>query len=451
MRIHFISIGGIAMHNLAIALYLNGHQISGSDDGIFEPSLSRLIHYGLMPSLIGWFPEKITEEIDFVILGMHASADNPELLEAQRRNIRVYSFPEYLYEHSKSKKRIVITGSHGKTTITAMIVHVFKYAGINTDFLIGDKAEGFDVTVKLSDEASVMVIEGDEYLSSAIDLQPKFFHYQPHIAVITGISWDHLEAFPTFENYVLQFQTFIKNFRWNGKLFFFENDAVLKSIIDAEVHDAVGYGLHPHLIRDGVTEIFGKDGTCYPLHIFGDHNMANLNAALQICKESGVEDDVFYKAISTFKGVSRRMELIASKDNSFIYRDFAHSPSKVRATSIALRQQYPGHKLILCYELRTFSSLSESFIDQYSGSLDSGDLAVIFYDPKIVYHKRLPLMPNERILKGFSNNTIRIFSDRDEMIGFVRSTAIGPFVLALMTPINFDGLNWNEIGSLMLV
>lgn len=449
MRIHFISIGGSAMHNLAIALHLNGHQISGSDDGIFEPSLSRLIGYGLLPPSIGWFPDKITDEIDAVILGMHAEADNPELLEAQKRNIPVYSFPAYLYEHSKNKLRVVVSGSHGKTTITAMIVQVLKYAGIDADFLVGDKVEGFDVMVKLSPEAKFMILEGDEYLTSPIDLQPKFFHYQPHIAVISGIAWDHLEAFPTFENYASQFRLFIRMLNPEGLLFYCEDDPVLKRIIEDEGVNAIGYSVHPYEIKDGVTQLIQEEGTSYPLKIFGMHNLANLNAALMVCKELGVEEDVFYKAISTFKGVSRRIELIASKDNSFIYRDFAHAPSKVRATSSALRQQYPDHNLILCYELRTFSSLSDSFIDQYSGSLDCGDLAVIFYDPKIVHHKGLPLMSNERILEGFSNDTIQIFSNRDEMIDFIKSNTISPFVLALMTPINFDGLNWNEIGTML--
>jgi UDP-N-acetylmuramate: L-alanyl-gamma-D-glutamyl-meso-diaminopimelate ligase len=451
MRIHFISVGGSAMHNLAIALHLNGNKISGSDDGIFEPSLSRLISFGLMPPSIGWFPEKITDEIDIVILGMHANADNPELLEAQKRNIPVYSFPAYLYEYSKNKLRVVVSGSHGKTTITAMIVHVLKYAGIDSDFLVGDKIDGFDVMVKLSSDTKYMILEGDEYLTSPIDLKPKFFHYQPHIAVISGIAWDHLEAFPTFENYASQFSLFIRKFNPEGRLFYCEDDPVLKRIIEDDGVNATGYGVHPHEIIDGITHLIIDNEKRYPLQIFGKHNLANLNAAFLVCKELDVEETVFYKAISTFKGVSRRMELIASRDNSFIYRDFAHAPSKVRATSSALRQQYPDHNLILCYELRTFSSLSDSFIDQYSGSLDCGDLAVIFYDPKIVHHKGLPLMSHERILEGFFNDTIQIFSDRDEMIDFLKTKTVEPFVLALMTPINFDGLNWNEIGSLLFV
>ncbi len=438
------------MHNLAIALHLNGHKISGSDDGIFEPSLSRLISFGLMPPSIGWFPEKIKDEIDVVILGMHALADNPELMEAKRKKIKVYSFPEFLYEHSRNKLRVVIAGSHGKTTITAMIVHVLHYAGIDADYLVGDKMEGFDVMVKLSSNASYMIIEGDEYLTSPIDLQPKFLHYRPHIAVISGIAWDHFEVFPTFENYVSQFRMFLKKFNPEGKLFYFEDDSVLKHIINEEGVKAISYGVHPNENNEGITELIKEDGTHYPLKFFGTHNMANLNAARLVCIELGIEENVFYNAISTFKGVSRRVELIASKDNSFIYRDFAHAPSKVKATSAALRQQYPNHNLILCYELRTYSSLSESFIDQYGGTLDCGDQAMLFYDPKIVRHKGLSLMTNEQILKGFSNDKIQIFSDRDEMIGFIKSLAMSPFVLVFMTPINFDGLNWNEIGKTIL-
>ncbi|HNY03277.1 MAG TPA: Mur ligase family protein, partial [Bacteroidales bacterium] len=374
MRVHFIAIGGSAMHNLAIALHRKGYQITGSDDEIFEPSKSRLAACGLLPPSQGWDPVRITPGLDAVILGMHAKADNPELLKATELGLKIFSYPEYLYEQSKAKKRVVIGGSHGKTTITAMILHVLKHAGIDCDYMVGAQLDGFDVMVRLSEDAQVMVIEGDEYLTSPIDRRPKFHLYKPDIAILSGIAWDHINVFPTFDNYVDQFRIFIRQITPGGTLVYCDDDPELARICPAARGDIriQPYGVMPHVIRDGVTWI-RRAGDEVPLRIFGRHNLLNLNGALHVCRELGVDDSLFYEAIRTFGGASKRLEEIAREGQRVVYKDFAHAPSKVKATLQAVRDQYPGRTVIACLELHTYSSLSGEFLGHYQGSLDPAD------------------------------------------------------------------------------
>ncbi len=446
MKVHFIAIGGSAMHNLAIALHQKGYQVTGSDDEIFEPSYTRLKQRNLLPENIGWVPERITNDLDAVILGMHARADNPELLEAQKKNIKIYSYPEFLYEQSKDKKRIVIGGSHGKTTITSMILHVMKHAGIDVDFMVGAQLEGFEVMVKLSKTSKWMIMEGDEYLTSPIDRVPKFLHYYPHIAVISGIGWDHINVFPTFENYLDQFRLFIKSIEKGGCLIYFQEDKEVVTLANETSTKKIPYKAHPFNVSAGQTTITSSRNHNYDLKIFGSHNMANLNAARLVCKEMGVEEEIFYNAISTFHGASRRLETIATNGKSILYRDFAHAPSKVKASTTALRLQHPDAKLIICLELHTYSSLNEVFIDQYKNTLDEADIAVVFYDPHAVALKRLPEMTFERISKAFLRDDLLVFDKKDKLKGFLIKESQGIFALALMSSGSFNGLDTNQLA-----
>ncbi|PKP49847.1 MAG: peptidoglycan synthetase [Bacteroidetes bacterium HGW-Bacteroidetes-1] len=446
MRVHFIAIGGSAMHNLAIALHLKGFTVSGSDDEIFEPSYTRLNKYGLLPENIGWDSKKITDDIQAVILGMHARADNPELLEAQRKNIKIYSYPEFLFEQSKHKMRVVIGGSHGKTTITSMILHVLQIVGFKTDYMVGAQLDGFEVMVKLSESAKWMVMEGDEYLTSPIDRVPKFLHYHPNIAVISGIGWDHINVFPTFENYVHQFKLFIDCIEPEGSLIFFEDDIEVTKLAEHSAVKKLPYSIHPHHVEHGVTIIHDAD-TSYKLSIFGRHNMANLSAAHLVCKEMGVSDEHFYNAISSFKGASRRLELFASNGDSFIYRDFAHAPSKVKASIIALKEQFSEKKIIACLELHTFSSLSEGFINQYRNSLDAADVAIVFYDPHAVALKRLPEISFQRLREAFGREDLYLFSNKEQLISFLLNQKDLSDVYAFMSSGSFNGLDLNKLSN----
>lgn len=360
MKVHFIAIGGSAMHNLAIALHKKGIKVTGSDDVIFEPSVSRLAKHGLLPKEYGWYPEKITSDLDAVILGMHARPDNPELLAAQQARLKIYSYPEYIYEQSKDKLRVVIGGSHGKTTITSMILHALQVAGKAFDYLVGAQLEGFDTMVGLSD-APLMIIEGDEYLSSPIDRRPKFHLYRANLAVISGIAWDHINVFPTFENYIEQFATFINTMEPNGTLFYAGNDEVLQKVIadDDSTINKLPYHAPAYEVNNGVTSVLFDD-KAYELQIFGEHNLLNLEAAKNICNQLGIATDDFYNSMRTFKGAARRLELIGKSDSTNIYKDFAHSPSKLKATIHAVKTQFPERKLIACMELHTFSSLNKN-------------------------------------------------------------------------------------------
>lgn len=435
------------MHNLAIALKIKGFDVTGSDDEIFDPAKGRLEKYGILPTDIGWHPEKITSDLDAVILGMHAREDNPELLKAKEIGLKIYSYPEYLYEQSKDKTRVVVGGSHGKTTITSMIIHVLQHLHIDCDYMVGAQLEGFEVMVKLSDTAKVMVIEGDEYLTSPIDRRPKFHVYQPTIGIISGIAWDHINVFPTFENYVDQFRIFAKMIPQNGQLIYCQEDEELRKL-GTEITNTVckPYGVHPYIIRDGVTYLV-HDNKETPLQIFGKHNLMNINAARLACNALGVTDEEFYEAIASFKGASKRLELVANTTECAVYKDFAHSPSKLKATINAVREQYPDRKLVACMELHTFSSLTEEFLKQYAHAMDEADTAMVYYSPAAVQHKKLPPIHPEMIFDAFQRKDLTVFNDSNLLRDKLLETDWHHSVLLLMSSGNFDGINLNEFGK----
>jgi UDP-N-acetylmuramate: L-alanyl-gamma-D-glutamyl-meso-diaminopimelate ligase len=445
MKLHFIAIGGSAMHNLAIALKIKGYDISGSDDEIFEPSKSRLLKYNILSENNGWFPDKINPDLDAIILGMHARSDNAELIRAQELGVKIYSYPEFLYEQSKNKKRVVIGGSHGKTTITSMILHVMASNFMDVDYMVGAQLEGFEVMVRLSESAEWMILEGDEYLTSPIDRVPKFLHYHPHIAVISGIGWDHINVFPTFENYIDQFRLFIKSIESGGCLIYDHTDnEVLKIAQEATVR-SIGYEMHPFK-SDGLKSLIRKaNGETVELKVFGQHNMKNLNAARFVCLEMGITEDQFYKSIAGFKGASRRLELVHCCDSGAIFRDFAHAPSKVNASVMAVRQQFLTHKLIACLELHTYSSLNESFIDHYFHSLQASDVAIVFYDPHAVALKRLPEISFERIRKAFGKEDLLVFSNKNLLYDFLLDQNWNHTAAIFMSSGNFDGIDFGNL------
>jgi UDP-N-acetylmuramate: L-alanyl-gamma-D-glutamyl-meso-diaminopimelate ligase len=447
-RIHFIAIGGSAMHNLAIALHQKGYDVTGSDDEIFEPSRSRLEHLGLMPDRLGWHPGNVTADIEAVILGMHARADNPELLRARELGIPVFSYPAYFHEQTKDKTRVVIGGSHGKTTITSMIVHVLRVCGVDFDYLVGAQLEGFDCMVRLSEKSSVAVIEGDEYLASALDRVPKFHLYRPDIALVSGIAWDHINVFKTFESYVDQFRTFIRLIEPGGKLIYCNEDPEVRSLA-AEPGVAatrVGYGVPPHTIREGITYLLTDQGEV-PLHIFGKHNLMNLEGARHVCHQLGIGDREFHAAIASFHGAAKRLEKLAEHGRKVVFKDFAHSPSKLKATVEAVREQYPDRRLVACMELHTFSSLSEGFLDQYAGCMDKADAAIVFYDPHAVQLKQLPPIPPERIQRAFARADVQVLSDPIAVMGAVRNGLSDNGVLLMMSSGNFGGLDLNALAE----
>jgi len=451
MRIHLIAIGGSAMHNLAIALQKNGHEVSGSDDEIFEPSRSRLQSYGLLPEQFGWYPEKINPSLDVIILGMHARIDNPELLRAQELGLKIYSYPEYLYEHSKNKKRVVIGGSHGKTTITAMVMHVLKQAGMDFDYLVGSKIKNFEVMVRLSDSAPVMIFEGDEYLSSPLDRRPKFHWYHPHVALLSGIAWDHINVFPTFENYKEQFSEFIRLIEKDGVLIYSEDDEVLREVVEQNQRSDLkiqGYGAAPHHIEDGVTWL--DNGQSVPLKVFGRHNLMNLNGARLLCHAIGISDNVFYNAIESFEGTANRLELIEKNERFSLFKDFAHAPSKVKATISAVKEQYPDRELVACLELHTFSSLNKAFLDQYKGSFDDAAKGCVYYNPHTVEMKKLEEIDPEDIRNAFGKEDLEVFTDSDGMIRWLAGQGPGKKVFLMMSSGNFNGIEFSELTRHLL-
>lgn len=452
MQIHFIAIGGAAMHNLALALHEKGYKVTGSDDAIFEPSKSRLDKKGLLPNETGWFPEKITEDIDAVILGMHAKPENAELLKAQELGLKIYSYPEFLYEQSKDKTRVVIGGSHGKTTITSMILHVMHYHNIEVDYMVGAQLEGFDTMVHLTEENDFIVLEGDEYLSSPIDRRPKFHLYQPNIALLSGIAWDHINVFPTYENYVEQFETFIQQITNGGILVYNEDDAEVKRVIEASTNPIrkIPYNTPEYSVEDGTTYLETPDGAM-PIEVFGEHNLNNLAGAKWICQNMGVDEADFYEAIGTFKGASKRLEKIAESDKNVIYKDFAHSPSKVAATTKAVKSQYPDRTLIACLELHTYSSLNAEFLKQYEGALDNADVAIVFYSPEAVKIKQLEEVTQEQIAEAFKRDDLIIYTNPaafKEYLFHLKYDTKGAALL-LMSSGNYGGLNFDELKSII--
>ena len=448
MHYHFIAIGGSAMHNLAIALHLKGDSITGSDDEIFEPSKSRLAKYNLLPSEVGWDINRIHSNIDAVILGMHARKDNPELIKAQKLGLSIYSYPEFIYEQTKDQLRIVIGGSHGKTSITSMILHVLSKNNINHNYMVGAQLEGFDCMVKLSKEAKIAVLEGDEYLSSPIDRRPKFHLYQPEIAVVSGIAWDHINVFPTFENYVEQFRIFVDKVSKNGRVIYFEDDNVLKEVVLNSSSKAIKipYCTFPNQIKNGITYVRTEKEEI-PLEIFGDHNLQNLNAAYHVCIQLGMKSVDFFSAIRSFKGASKRLELVQKNQSTAIYKDFAHSPSKLKATTSALKNQYPNRKLIACMELHTFSSLNKSFLDQYNGTMQAADVAFVYYNKKTLKHKKLDDLSAEDVKKAFAGENVTVLNSSKEMVNCLLKMKWEQQNLLLMSSGNFDGIQFAELAE----
>ena len=450
MKIHFIAIGGSAMHNLAIALHNKGYQVTGSDDTIHDPSRSRLEIKGLLPEAFGWFPEKITSDLDVIILGMHAKKDNPELLIAQDMGLKIYSYPEFLYEQSKDKTRVVIGGSHGKTTITSMILHVLAYHDREVDYMVGAQLEGFETMVHLTTENEFMVLEGDEYLSSPIDRRPKFHLYKPNIALLSGIAWDHINVFPTFEGYVEQFRIFTDSLTNGGIMVYNEEDTIVKEVVESSTHPIkkYPYSTPSYEIEDGITAIDTPDGMM-PLEIFGDHNLQNLAGAKWICQHMGIDEDDFYEAIASFTGASKRLEKIAENSQTVIFKDFAHSPSKVKATTDAVKKQYENREVIACLELHTYSSLNAEFLSEYQGALDQADKAVVFYSPHAVKIKQLDEVTTAQIGAAFGREDLIIFTNPSEFKAFLFGQNLEQTAVILMSSGNYGGLDFEEVKGLV--
>ena len=453
MNVHFIAIGGSAMHNLAIALHQKGYHVTGSDDEIFDPARGRLERYGLLPESYGWHPERITPNLDAIVLGMHARADNPELLRAQELGIKIFSYPEYLYEQSKTKTRVVIGGSHGKTTTTAMILHVLQHCGIEADYMVGAQLEGFEVMVRLSETAKVMVIEGDEYLTSPIDRRPKFHLYKPHVAIVTGIEWDHINVFPTFEIYKDQFAQFVNLIEPGGRLIYCNDDPEVRDVAQKNTRTDIAkqpYDVPPHEVVEGITYLNTAHGRV-PLRVFGNHNLLNLTAARYACNSLGVTDEQFDEAIQSFGGASKRLELVKATEHCAVYKDFAHAPSKLRATIAAMKGQYPDRRLVACMELHTFSSLTAEFLKQYAGTMDRADVPFVYYSQHALQLKKLPDLDPEQVKASFANDKVRVFTDSKQMVDAVvqtfKQSGSQAINLLMMSSGNFDGIDFKQLAD----
>ncbi|RFP66543.1 peptidoglycan synthetase [Hymenobacter lapidiphilus] len=448
-RLHLIATGGSIMHNLALALHRRGAHVTGSDDEIFEPAKSRLAAAGLLPEAEGWFPKKITADLDAVIVGMHARPDNPELLRAQELGLRVYSFPEFIYEASKDKQRIVIGGSHGKTSITSLILHVLRYHGRKFDYAVGAQLEGFELMVQLTDDAPIIIIEGDEYLASPIDRRPKFHLYQHHIGVISGISWDHINVFPTEEIYREQFRIFAEMTPKAGVLIYDRDDEQTQLVTVPSSPDVkyIGYGPHENVVRDGQTFLVTKKDEEVPVKIFGEHNLRNISAAKEVCKQLGIKGKEFYEALGSFKGAARRLELVREGEGSVVYKDFAHAPSKLKATATAFKKQFPKRRLVACLELHTFSSLNPEFLPQYAHTFDAPDVAVVYFNPAVLAHKRLPALPPEAVQAAFQRPDLRVFTDSRELADFLHAQNWADTNLLMMSSGTFDGLDLARLAE----
>ena len=450
MRVHLIAIGGSAMHNMALALHEKGFNVTGSDDEINEPSKTRLKNAGILPEEIGWFPEKITSDIDAVILGMHAREDNPELIKAKELGLKVYSYPEYIYEATKDKTRVVIGGSHGKTTITAMILHVLNFHKIDTDYLVGAQLEGFNTMVKLTKEAPIAIIEGDEYLASPIDRRPKFHLYKPNVAILSGIAWDHINVFPTFENYVNQFEIFVNLIETNGSLIYCNEDLELQKVAAnsglSNNIEKIPYSIPKHRIDNGITYIEESEKEI-PLQIFGNHNLMNLNGAHLVCNKLGLTDTQFYEAIQSFKGAAKRLELVSKTDSFAFYKDFAHSPSKLKATTQATKQQFTNRKILACMELHTFSSLNETFLAEYDGAMNDADEAIVYFNPHTIAHKKLKPITEEQVLNYFNRKDLKVFTDSNILVTYLKTKSLKNHVLLMMSSGNFDGIDFKQLST----
>ena len=451
MQIHFLSIGGAVMHNLAIALKKNGHTISGSDDEIYDPARSRLQKEGLLPESEGWFERNIHKGLDLIILGMHARADNPELKKALELKIPIYSFPEFIYNQSKHKTRVVVGGSHGKTTTTSMIMHALKTAGEDFDYLVGAYLDGFENMVSISD-APVMVVEGDEYLSSAIDRRPKFFHYRPQLAVLTGIAWDHMNVFPSEENYFDQFKGFMETLPAGSKVFYYSEDPQLQQLagLYGKKAELIPYSTHPHLIDGDQWYLQDESGGKYPINLFGGHNMANFMAAKLICSELGMEEQLFLEKMKSFYGAKKRLQLISKEGNQYFYQDFAHAPSKVRATVKSFRERFSNDPICAVVELHTYSSLNQEFLPQYNGAVDAADVAIVFFSPHTLKMKRMPPLNPEIIRKHFGRKDVFVVNSADELESTLLQTRKKGMQYLMMSSGTFGGTDLKELSQKLM-
>lgn len=447
MNVHFIAIGGSAMHNLAIALSRKGAVVTGSDDEIFEPSRTRLEKQGILPESIGWFPDKITTDLDAVILGMHAREDNPELLRAKELQIPIFSYPEYLYEQSKNKHRVVIGGSHGKTTITSMLLHVVNALELNVDYMVGAQLEGYDCMVKLSEDAPFMILEGDEYLSSPIDRRPKFHLYKPNTALISGIAWDHINVFPTWENYIDQFRLFCEVIEPGGRLIYNSEDPTLNELAGEfkDRLDTKPYRTPQYRVTDSGTVLI-YDGREYELQIFGAHNLQNLLGAMYLAESMRISNHDFLQAIKTFTGAGKRLQKVVEKDTFTLFKDFAHSPSKLKATTSAVKEQYPTRNVVACMELHTFSSLRKEFLPLYDGAMNAADEALVYFSPEVVAHKKLAPLSIAEVQAAFGGR-VKVVNDTEEVLQFIREKNWNDSVLLMMSSGNFDGIDYDRLGE----
>ena len=447
MNVHFIAIGGSAMHNLAIALSRKGINVTGSDDEIFEPSRTRLENQGILPESIGWNSSLISDKVNAVILGMHAREDNPELLKAKELNLPIFSYPEYLYEQSKNKIRVVIGGSHGKTTITSMILHVVNELKLNVDYMVGAQLEGYDCMVRLTEDAPIMLLEGDEYLSSPIDRRPKFHLYKPNIAILSGIAWDHINVFPTFENYVEQFDVFCQQIESNGILIYNTEDLEVKKLGEkySSLIKTIEYNTPKYDVIESGTRLYFEDKS-YDLQIFGGHNLQNLMGAMRVGEAIGINPHVFFKAVTSFKGAGKRLQKIAEIKNFTMFKDFAHSPSKLSATTKAVKEQFENRKVIACMELHTFSSLKKEFLPHYIGAMDKADEAVVYFSHEVVKHKKLDPITKEMVSEAFGGN-VKVMTETEEVLDYIKAHNWNDSVLLMMSSGNFDGINYEKLGE----
>jgi UDP-N-acetylmuramate: L-alanyl-gamma-D-glutamyl-meso-diaminopimelate ligase len=447
MKVHFIAIGGSAMHNLAIALARKGFQVTGSDDELLDPSKTRLEKQGILPSSIGWDETRITSDLDAVILGMHAREDNPELLKAKELAIPIFSYPEYLYEQSKNKHRIVIGGSHGKTTITSMLLHVVNELGLKVDYMVGAQLEGYDCMVKLTDDAQFMILEGDEYLSSPIDRRPKFHLYFPNTALISGIAWDHINVFPTWENYIDQFDQFCGLIQDNGTLVYNTEDATVNSLGEKYASKLTTKAYQtPHYDVTETGTLLHLDGRSYELQVFGGHNLQNLMGAMRLAESMAISNHDFLTAIKTFTGAGKRLQKVTEASGFTMFKDFAHSPSKLKATTKAVKEQFRSRKVVACMELHTFSSLRQDFLPLYEHAMDAADVALVYFSPKVVAHKKLAPITKEMVQAGFKGDVI-VVNETSEVLQFINEIDWHDSVLLMMSSGNFDGIDYDQLGK----
>jgi len=449
-HIHFIAIGGAVMHQLALALKRQGNIVTGSDDEINDPAKSNLAQAGILPEKSGWYPEKITAQTDAIVLGMHAKADNPELIAAKKLGISIYSFPQYVYEVSKDKKRVVIAGSHGKTTITSMVMHILKKQNVKFDYLVGAKVAGFDQSVQLSD-APLIILEGDEYPASVEEKRPKIFFYHPHISVLSGIAWDHVNVFPTYENYLSQFEQYLNTMEAGASLFYNNEDPEVQQLVKKAARHlkAVPYGMPAFHYENGEAVLDTKYGPL-KVAVFGRHNLLNMNAAIDVCMELGISEQDCYTAIASFAGAAKRLEKLKEEDGLVVYRDFAHAPSKLKATLDAVREAYPDRELIACFELHTYSSLSEQFLNEYAHSMNAADKGIVYFSHHALALKGLPELHADVVQKHFGKTDLQVIDEKEQLETSVRKLvkeAGKPVCLLLMSSGTFDGIDWNSVSS----